>query len=284
MISPRNETQCVIVLRCSVAYIIDVTLHKTINMLSVFSKQTIENEETRRRFETLIGEFGTGLLTGSPNHIVISGSIVFDALDNTNFAEDIAVYCVKGVLPGLLSRAEQYKLTVKEIQLVLGDDLGAVAHYHITGSVRTFDVWVCLSPLHTVHFFDLPHDRIAFDGKFLWVHESWPGSKNAVIPEPPHVINKFFLYLSESPVGKQYVELHKNFGTVFIQMMIRIGKFGERGYRVIDKTGLELHLTVAELDALRELGRQKVESESKGFNSYNSTEPFMGLAGMNLTE
>lgn len=110
-----------------------------------------------------IGPFICKYLTGRPNEIVVTGSVLYnDGLYSHDFGRDVNVVCISQVGKQIVLDALHQGMYVSrsEHNMYTRVDLFTI----FTGHFSRVYILVCESPFQTISEFAMSHDRIAFDG------------------------------------------------------------------------------------------------------------------------
>ena len=210
--------------------------------------------------EFLINNFNTDTM-------LVSGSIVLDALNGTNFAKDIDLFCTAPAAKTLLKKAEDAGYVCESRESSSTNFYPEVLQcYRLTrgDEERQIDVVVTKGhPFDSIAQFDLSHNKVAFDGDDFYQHTDVNDRFETKMAYKKGTIEAITTFLLDfEPPKKKYKrtmfkQAEETFQAQVVNSMIRAGKYYRRGYVVLDKKGVPIRFTPKLLERLDQLAREK---------------------------
>lgn len=193
----------------------------------------VNSYESVQNIKSLLTPFVLSVLENKPDNIVVSGSIILDAIFSTNFANDIDIFCTENAGTEILKLAKKQniKTTVCYGCLYVNNTL---ERYRIMDTKPIDLIIVSCSPLDSVDMFDMSHNKIAFDGESVHTHAEWNCCKQT---STNYSIDEITKYMGTSSYGKD---------PKFDRTLGRIVKYANRKYQIFDCNGEEIMFTEIE--------------------------------------
>jgi len=224
--------------------------------------QEVEHEIIQN-LNSRIGEFVLSQLCSDPAVAVVSGSVVLDSVHGTNVGNDIDFFCVRDVMLKVISAAKAQNFVVHKYEPTgqyLEDQLG---RYQIMlPDEKSMDVVVCIDPRFAVGGFDLSANKIAYCGKHLWASSDWSPEKiTRATFTNTHTLDRFIGTMQYTLDPELYRMGANEFGLAITREILRMGKYAERGYRVLDMDGRLCALNSRELATIRKVGASRPQNK-----------------------